>query len=129
MAQYAVLDADGFPVAFYDSALHREIPPSAMKLTPEQYQEWKDDVRGLAMKDGKLIAVPANQRPDPTVLALRSAAYVALKQSDTTILRCYENGVKVPPEWGAYRAELRSLMAETDAKQAMPHRPPYPAGT
>lgn len=55
-------------------------------------------------------------------------ARAALDISDTTILRCYENAVAVPPAWATYRAALRAIVAG-EAVTALPARPAYPAGT
>jgi hypothetical protein len=58
-------------------------------------------------------------------------AQVALTDSDTTILRCYENSVTVPAVWATYRKALRAIIGATtgDATQPLPVRPAYPAGT
>jgi hypothetical protein len=61
----------------------------------------------------------------------RSIAKVALDESDTTIMRCYENALPVPLEWAAYRKALRAIVgAESgDATKPLSTRPQYPSGT
>lgn len=71
---------------------------------------------------------------DPTKAswsARQENARAMLAESDTTIMRCYENAVAVPTEWAAYRKALRSIVsADTgDVTQVLPVRPAYPAGT
>jgi hypothetical protein len=63
--------------------------------------------------------------------AYQARAMTALNESDTTVLRCYESGVPVPPGWSAYRKSLRAIVGATsgDATQALPTKPAYPAGT
>jgi hypothetical protein len=63
--------------------------------------------------------------------AYQVSAKSCLDASDITILRCYENGVLVPAAWATYRKALRATVAAAsgDATQALPTRPPYPAGT
>jgi hypothetical protein len=58
-------------------------------------------------------------------------ALAALSESDRTVIRCYENGVPVPPAWVAYRKALRLIIAAPtgDPAQPLPARPPYPVGT
>lgn len=61
---------------------------------------------------------------------LRIGAHEALKVSDTTLLRCVENGVALPAEWRSYREALRAIAGGSDATSpTLPPRPAYPAGT
>jgi len=73
--------------------------------------------------------------PAPSASALWSAyqelAMAALEDSDTTILRCYENAVAVPAAWATYRKTLRAIVSALagDSTQPLPTKPAYPAGT
>jgi hypothetical protein len=69
--------------------------------------------------------------PPMTWTQYQQQAMSALTESDRTILRCYENGVAVPPQWAAYRKSLRAIVAATagDTAQALPAKPAYPSGT
>ena len=90
------------------------IPEGLVQITEEE----ADELRNF---------IPIEQR-----WAVRLAEIQALlDQSDLTILRCYENGVPVPPEWVEYRAQLRALLKITDGNQdnPLPERPPYPEGS
>ena len=40
---------------------------------------------------------------------VRGERLLALSQSDLKVLRCYETGQPVPPEWVAYRQALRDI--------------------
>lgn len=68
--------------------------------------------------------------PDPW-LDVRANAAAALRESDLTVLRCYEASVPVPTEWSTYRHDLRAIVRAStgDATAPLPARPAYPAGT
>jgi len=38
--KYAIFDENGFPIAFYDPDIHDVIPPEAIPITDEQWQEF-----------------------------------------------------------------------------------------
>lgn len=50
-----------------------------------------------------------------------------LKQSDVTILRCFEHGVSVPQNWIDYRIILRRI--KMGSGEEIPQTPNYPEGT
>ncbi|TAN61086.1 MAG: hypothetical protein EPN20_12975 [Magnetospirillum sp.] len=58
---------------------------------------------------------------------VRETAQRDLGRSDTTVLRCTEAGVPVPPEWVAYRKALRAIIG--GGAGPVPERPAWPAGT
>jgi len=64
-------------------------------------------------------------------VAYQYQAKVALDASDTTVLRCYESGVTLPPEWSAYRKALRAILTApvSATVPALPAKPAYPQGT
>lgn len=71
---------------------------------------------------------------DPIALAksleLISVAKTVLTMTDTTLLRCLENGVTVPVEWTNYRKALRAISSGADkTSTALPVRPAYPVGS
>ena len=63
--------------------------------------------------------------------AYQVQAQEALNKSDTTMLRCAENGISVPAAWATYRRMLRAIVAAPsgDPTQPLPVRPAYPPGT
>jgi hypothetical protein len=63
--------------------------------------------------------------------AYQAQSMAALAVSDTTILRCYENGVAVPAAWADYRKALRAIVGASsgDPTQPLPSKPQYPSGT
>lgn len=73
----------------------------------------------------------AHDPTKPSWSNLKLQAQIALDSSDVTITRCAENAVSIPSEWALYRKALRAIVgAESgDATQALPIKPPYPAGT
>lgn len=58
---------------------------------------------------------------------LRAEARIALMQSDTVVVRCFENNVPFPVEWKRYRATLR-VIASTGSG-FIPKKPTFPPGT
>ncbi|MEX3635941.1 hypothetical protein [Paraburkholderia sp. BR14320] len=59
---------------------------------------------------------------------LQDAAMAALRKSDITVLRCYEQQIQVPAEWRTYRAALRLIVSAPsgDAAAGLPTMPAYP---
>lgn len=98
------------------------IPPDEANADYAAYLDW---VAAGNTPDGDPAA--ANAAWD----AYRAKAVQALSASDTTVLRCYENGVPLPKEWADYRKALRGIVGVTagDATQPFPTQPAYPEGT
>lgn len=63
--------------------------------------------------------------------AYQQRAMAALDESDTTVIRCYENGIPLPASWADYRKALRAIVGASsgDSAAALPARPDYPSGT
>lgn len=112
-----------------------KIPADAVEISDDEHAALLD-AQGL----GKVIQADAGGRPTavdfvPSAEQLwagaQSRAKAALDASDSTILRCAENGVTVPAAWIKYRKDLRAIVsAKTgDGTQALPPRPAFPAGT
>lgn len=58
-----------------------------------------------------------------------SDAQALLDKSDTTVLRCVEEGIPVPPEWAVYRSALRAIVGAKvagDPSVPLPVHPAYP---
>ncbi|WGM31511.1 hypothetical protein [Brevundimonas sp. NIBR11] len=62
--------------------------------------------------------------PEPQPFDRLGPAKSALAASDITVLRCFEQGQTVPPEWVAYREILRAIVSGGDNPQ--PTRPDWP---
>lgn len=60
----------------------------------------------------------------------QAKAKACLAKSDITVLRCYEAGISVPPEWVEYRKALRAFIGTIeDPKVSLPQQPIFPIGT
>lgn len=92
--------------------------------------------------NGELVDVPTDEMA--AILAeqeaVRSAAdwemfqehaKVALEESNGIVLRCFEDDIQVPPEWVAYRKNLRAIIGSKsgDAATGLPSRPTDPEWT
>jgi hypothetical protein len=134
--KFAAYGSSGEIVAFYDNE-DSPLPASierAIEITGAQWQACLD-APGWTVVDGTLAAptksqIEARQAADAWA-SHQADAMAALDDSDTTILRCYENGVVVPQAWAAYRQALREVVgaASGDPSQGLPQKPPYPSGT
>lgn len=73
----------------------------------------------------------AHDPTKPSWSAYQQSAMAALTESDKTVIRCYENGIALPPAWAEYRKTLRGIVgAQTgDSTVPLPTKPAYPAGT
>lgn len=133
--KFAAYKADPGPItAFYDSE-DSPVPEgvSAIEITDIQWQACLENP-GWTVAGGQLVAPTP-----PTAAQIAADAWAAyqvtvrgaLDASDTTVLRCFENGVTLPAAWVAYRNSLREIVsaASGDATQALPARPAYPSGT
>lgn len=135
--KFAAYGSSGEIVAFYDSE-DSPVPASierAIEITGAQWQACLDAPLGWTVIDHTLTApttsqIEARQAADARA-SHQADAMAALDASDTTILRCYENGVAVPPAWTAYRRALREVVSATsgDPANGLPSKPPYPSGT
>jgi len=57
-----------------------------------------------------------------------ASAQVALDKSDTTMMRCVEDGIAAPVAWITYRKALRAIASGTDTTSTvLPVQPEYPA--
>lgn len=65
----------------------------------------------------------------PEVEAFRLTVKAALDATDIVAIRCCKAGITFPTEWQAYTAALRTMLSSTDASQALPVMPAYPAGS
>jgi hypothetical protein len=136
--KYAAYDSTGAITAFYDSI---DSPaPRGTEVIGISDAQWQTCIGnpGWTVDSGELVA--PIQASAAQISAQRAAtawavhqvnAKAALDASDTTILRCYENGVVVPHAWAAYRQALREVVgaASGDPSQGLPPKPPYPSGT
>ena len=85
---------------------------------------------GIAITDAEAAVLKAAADAAQAPVKLKAAATVALVKSDTTLLRCAESAVAIPPEWAAYRKALRNIVSGADTTSvALPTQPAYPAGT
>lgn len=73
----------------------------------------------------------AHDPSKPSWASRQAAARAALDDSDTSIMRCYENAVPVPAAWVDYRKSLRAIVSASsgDSLLELPAKPPYPSGT
>ena len=88
----------------------------------------------VRVTDDEAASILATQRvQELAALApqiLKAEAQAALDKSDVTFLRCTENDVTVPIEWGKYRKALRAMISGKDSTStALPSQPAFPAGT
>lgn len=77
------------------------------------------------------FSAPAGPSAAQLWAAYQSSAQAALTESDTTVLRCYENAVPMPTAWITYRKALRAIVSASsgDSTQPLPTKPAYPSGT
>lgn len=115
---------------FYDDGIYaaNQIPADAVVVSDESYQTLL-----AAQANGNIIQADASGNPQlveatPPPANPVHEAQAALRESDITIMRCYEHGVVVPAEWATYRAALRAIVSGTST-QALPAAPGYPVGT
>ena len=79
---------------------------------------------------GSTFSPPQSVRlPVEDKAVLKAAAYRALVQSDTTLLRCLQKNASVAFEWAEYRKMLRQVVNDPDNFENLPERPEYPTGT
>lgn len=122
---------------FYDSELHapEQIPADAVEISREAHAAlMAAQYSGKAItgdEEGNPVAIDP---PGPSYVELltarRKEAQAALEKSDITVLRCYENGKKVPKEWVAYRNSLRGIVSAeaVDLTADFPQQPERPEG-
>lgn len=62
---------------------------------------------------------------------LQSAAFVELRATDMTAVRCVKGNIPFPQEWSSYVEALRTIVKthSGDVNTTLPVRPDYPAGT
>lgn len=46
--KHVLLNNDGIPVAFYDDDIHKDIPNDCIKITCEQYREYRNNRVGIS---------------------------------------------------------------------------------
>lgn len=112
---------------FYTTDIHgNNIPVDAVEITSEQYsallQAQSNGASIQADADGYPVAALSVETIDNSANEARQA----LEESNTTILRCVENGITVPVSWRDYRKALREII--TDGTGTLPIRPEYPIG-
>lgn len=119
---------------FYSTDVHgKNMPADAVEISDALYNSVLSTA--FIIDANGLPALP----PPPSAADLAATAWVAyqyqakvaLDASDTTVLRCYESGVALPPEWSAYRKALRAILTAPVAATvpALPAKPAYPQGT
>lgn len=111
---------------FDTDAFTYALPPAddQIVVTEGEWDARLANPSGWAVSAGALVAYAA-----PVVANWKAQAQAALDASDTTILRCSENGISpAPVEWRNYRAALRAIVSGGSVT-ALPTRPAYPAGT
>ncbi|WP_157222217.1 hypothetical protein [Chromobacterium haemolyticum] len=94
---------------------------------PEGHPWWADYLDWLQAGN-----TPASFLSESEEWSIRKdSAINALNDSDTVVLRCYENSKPVPAEWVSYRSALREIIsaASGDASLPLPSAPEYPPGT
>lgn len=91
-----------------------------MKMTPDGPKPMK------AAEQKAFLAEQASITAEMNAEAAKNQARKLLQESDTTILRCYEDGVSVPAEWRHYRAALRQIHRTGGGE--IPPQPDYPPG-
>ncbi|MFM0405216.1 hypothetical protein [Paraburkholderia dipogonis] len=134
----AAYDASGNIIAYYDDV---DSPaPAGANVIEITEDEWRACVStsGYTVASGALVApVPltaaqiAAQQAAADWAARQELAKAELDASDVTLIRCFENGIPLPPAWAEYRKALRAIVgvASGDATQPVPVRPDYPTGT
>lgn len=114
---------------FYDDAIHEpdQIPSDAVEISQADYDQLMS-----AQSSGKAIQSDPDGNPIAVEVAIvhdwPSMARAELYASDLVVLRCVENGIKVPADWVVYRSSLRAIVSGA-ACSALPSKPAYPAGT
>ena len=119
---------------FYSPDVHgKNMPADAVQISDDLYNSVLSTA--FIIDANGLPALP----PPPSAADLAAAAWVqyqsqakaALDLSDTTLLRCYESGVTLPPEWATYRKALRAILTApvNTTIPALPTKPAYPQGT
>lgn len=124
----ASYDADGNIIGFYDSDIS-PAPDGAttIDITDEQWMACLG-TPGYKVVNGELVAPAAPTEDEIIAAALPGLAMQALSSSDLVIIRAYEAGKPVTPEWQSYRAELRLIVGGNSTLKALPDRPTtYPA--
>lgn len=119
---------------FYDPDIHKveQIPGDAVEVSAEDYAKLLQaqylGKRITSNEEGCPVAI---EPPPPTAEELavmnKAAAAIALADSDITVLRCYENGVKVPADIVSYRKTLRSIV-KGETTDTVPEKPKAPKG-
>ena len=118
--KYAVFDEKGFPVSFYDSSIHHEIPENAIKIT---YSQWKEfiDHQGQRKWDGQKIITHTLPKPPDDILiaAIKREAALRIQQSghDWMAAREVTTGQKVPNSVIEYAIAVRQ--ASNDLESAL----------
>lgn len=84
-----------------------------------------------AVIDGVNAVYAAHDPTKASWSARQKNAKAMLAESDTTIMRCYENAVAVPAEWASYQKALRAIVGAStgDSNLPLPTKPAYPVGT
>jgi hypothetical protein len=106
-----------------------KLPSDAVAITDVVY-----NLLFEAQHNGQVITADAGGNPVATASVppppdFKRLSMAALSKSDTTIIRCSENGVGIPAAWVAYRQELRAIISGENVVTAMPAQPTFPPGT
>ena len=102
--------------------------------TPTDTEEYGRDLysRAMALEFGPFASYEGGTLEMADKLSsLRSLARKALRDSDITVIRCYEHSLPVPAAWVSYRSALRSILNTNTWTESLelPAMPGYPAGT
>ena len=67
--------------------------------------------------------------PEKKLERLKAQAMTAIDKTRGTVERCFENDLRLPPEWKKYRKALRDIISGKSTSTELPARPDYPEGT
>ncbi len=114
---------------FYHTDIHKDIPPDAMEIAPEEHAALLDAQSAgreiSASPDGRPKAAARLESAEEKEMRIIAAARAALTASDMAVLRCYEDGIMVPDKLKAYRTELRGIISGKRMTETIPQAPKY----
>lgn len=107
---FGVFDEKGYPVAFYNSHFHDNIPEYAIEISEEQWREFLTE-NGTRVWDAKtktIKSAPQKVIP-PTIEQVRARRDALLSHCDWTQLPDAPLSQAKKAAYTAYRAELRDM--------------------